>query len=76
MSVGARNAWSDNEVYALLEIWGDRTIMDKMDGTSLNSLIFKEIGSQMAEGGYTRTVAQVKNKMKSLKREYKKTCGP
>ncbi|KAJ8023750.1 Zinc finger and SCAN domain-containing protein 20 [Holothuria leucospilota] len=69
---GERNVWGDGEVHVLLDIWGDKAILDKMDGTSRNSQIYKTIAKRMEDCGFTRTVNQIKYKMKNLKKEYRK----
>ena len=41
MNLGA--LWSDEEVRALIHIWGDDTIQQELDGASRNKLIFVAI---------------------------------
>ena len=37
------SAWSDNEVSALITIWGDEDIQDQLDGATRNKTIIEII---------------------------------
>lgn len=64
--------WSEEELGTFLDIWGSEEILSKMDGTSRNSLVFRTIVSKMKDMGYERTAKEIQNKMKNLKRDYRK----
>ena len=48
------SAWSDNEVAALVAIWGDEDIQEQLDGATRNKSIFETISKKLQESGYNR----------------------
>ena len=59
MSTAATNtsrgsSWSDNEVKALIAIWGEDNIQEELDGAVRNRVIFDNIATKMREKGYER----------------------
>ena len=66
------SAWSDNEVAALVAIWGDEDIQEQLDGATRNKSIFETISKKLQESGYNRDWQQCRAKIKNLKAEYKK----
>ena len=57
------NLWPDEEVKALIAIWGERNIQDELDGAVRNKTIFLKIAKKINEIGYDRDWEQCKNKM-------------
>ena len=58
---------------ALLAIWSDAAIQSQLDGTTRNNEVFKRISDELnARGIPDKTPSQCQNKLKNLKREYKK----
>ena len=63
-----RLVWSKTEIKTLINVWGDREILSKLDGTCRNSPVYREIAKRLGEKGYERSVTQIKNKIKNLKK--------
>ena len=64
-------SWSDDEVKALINIWGDSKVQQELDGAVRNKAIYTTIAKKMKEVGHDRDWQQCKTKVKNLKREYK-----
>ena len=69
-STSRGSSWSDNEVRALISIWGEDRIQE-LDGAVRNQAIFSSIAKKMEEKGYDRDWLQCRNKIKNLKKEYR-----
>ena len=67
--------WSDEEIEALLEIWGEDAIQQQLTGTVHNNVTFKAIASALEEKGYERTYQQCREKIKALKKKYKEAVN-
>ncbi|KAJ8048456.1 hypothetical protein HOLleu_00781 [Holothuria leucospilota] len=67
--------WSNDELELLIDIWGSAELLSKMDWTSRNASVFKEMVTTLSNAEYERTAKEVKNKIKNLKRDYKKVVG-
>ena len=65
------SAWTDEEVKALISIWGDSKIQQELDGAVRNKAIYTTIAKKMQENGHDRDWQQCKTKIKNLKRDYK-----
>ena len=65
-------AWTDNEIYKLIDIWGDQTIQEQLEGCRRNREVFEKISKLMHEAGYDRTGTQCREKIKKLKVDYRK----
>ena len=65
--------WSDNEIRALIAIWGESDVQDELDGAVRNKVVFQEIAKKLQEQGYNRDLDQCRNKIKKkkLKKEYR-----
>lgn len=64
--------WTDDEVRALLYIWGDRKIRERLKSTLRNKSIFQEMARQMQRKfGVVRNWKQCRTKYKNLKYDYK-----
>ncbi|KAK6313949.1 hypothetical protein J4Q44_G00154080 [Coregonus suidteri] len=64
--------WTDEEVRALLCVWSDRHIRQRLKGTLRNKAIFQEMARRMQRGfGVVRNWKQCRTKYKNLKYEYK-----
>ena len=64
-STSRGSSWSDNEVRALISIWGE-----ELDGAVRNQVIFNDIATKMREKGYERDWKQCRT---NLKKEYRQT---
>ena len=63
--------WSDEEVRALIHVWGEDKIQQELDGASRNKPIFVAIAKKMNKKWYNRDWQQCKAKIKNLKGEYR-----
>ena len=71
-SSGSRGSmWSDNEVRALIAIWGESDVQEELDGATRNKVVFQEIAKKLKEQGYNRDLEQCRNKIKNIKKEYR-----
>ena len=64
--------WSDEEVFKLIELWGDDAIQAKLEGCKRNKEVYKKIARGMREAGYDRSADQCRDNAKKLKAEYQK----
>ena len=64
-------SWSDEEVKALISIWGDGKVQEELDGAVRNKSVFEKISRKMIEMGFTRDWKQCRDKVKNLKVAYK-----
>uniref|UniRef100_A0A669B9R7 Myb/SANT-like DNA-binding domain-containing protein n=1 Tax=Oreochromis niloticus TaxID=8128 RepID=A0A669B9R7_ORENI len=70
-SSGIRH-WTDDEVRALLCVWADRNIRERLKSTLRNKSIFQEMAQQMQRKyGVIRDWRQCRTKYKNLKYDYK-----
>ncbi|CAG5862394.1 unnamed protein product [Menidia menidia] len=71
MEEGGRH-WTDDEVRALLCVWADRCIRERLKSTLRNKCIFQEMARQMQRKfGVVRNWKQCRTKYKNLKYDYK-----
>ncbi|XP_072246035.1 bifunctional phosphoribosylaminoimidazole carboxylase/phosphoribosylaminoimidazole succinocarboxamide synthetase isoform X2 [Leuresthes tenuis] len=64
--------WTDDEVRALLCVWADRNIRERLKSTLRNKCIFQEMARQMQRKfGVVRNWKQCRTKYKNLKYDYK-----
>ena len=50
--------WTDAETFELIELWGDETIQEELEGCKKNSQIYEKISVEMGKLGYERTLSQ------------------
>ena len=65
-------AWTDAETFKLIELWGDQSIQEQLEGCKKNRQVFEKINKQMCEAGYKRTLSQCRDKIKKLRGDYRK----
>ena len=46
--------WLDEEVLALVSIWGDEKVQEELDGAVRNKAVFEKIVRKMAEMGFNK----------------------
>ena len=63
--------WSDEEVRALIAIWGESNVQEELDGAVRNKVVFQDISKKMLEQGRNRNWEQCRTKKKNLKKEYR-----
>ena len=61
--------WSDMEIAALLDVWGDNKIQTQLNGAYQNDSVFQKIAAALATRGFKRSGKQYCDKLKSLKKE-------
>ena len=64
-------AWSDDEVKALLTVWGESNIQEELDGAVRNKTVFVHISKKLSELGHDRDWQQCRVKVKNLKKKYR-----
>ena len=65
--------WEDDEVDALIAVWGEEDIHAKLDGTKCNIKVFEAIAQKLSDLGFKgRTAVQCREKIKKLKGDYRK----
>ena len=74
-STSRGSSWSDNEVRALISIWGEDNIQEELDGAVRNQVIFNNIATKMRERGYERDWQQCRTKIKNLKKRIQADKG-
>ena len=57
------SVWIDEEYHKLLELWG---IQAQLEGCTRNKHIYEKIAKSMEDSGYSKTVAQCREKKKRL----------
>uniref|UniRef100_A0A3Q2SNL1 Myb/SANT-like DNA-binding domain-containing protein n=1 Tax=Fundulus heteroclitus TaxID=8078 RepID=A0A3Q2SNL1_FUNHE len=71
MESGGRH-WTDDEVRALLCVWADQRVRERLKSTLRNKCIFQEMARQMQRKfGVVRNWKQCRTKYKNLKYDYK-----
>jgi len=70
--VKTMTSWTDNEAFKLIEIWGNETIQEQLEGCKRNREVNEKISKLMSEAGYDRTGIQCCEKIKKLKVDYRK----
>ena len=68
---GRGQTWGHEEILALIRIWSDQAIQDRLDGATQTSDVYKRIAQALAEAGYERSWKQCKDKLKNLRQFYK-----
>ena len=64
-------SWSNEEVKALIAIWGEDKVQDELDGAVRNKVVFATISRKMKYLGYDRDWQQCRVKIKNLKKNYR-----
>ena len=64
------SAWTDEEVKALISIWGDSKIQEELDGEVRNKAIYTTIAKKMQENGHDRSQRQQWGDRQSTKNVY------
>lgn len=67
----ARGAgWSNEATRALISLWGEANVQEKLDGVSRNRTIYEGIAEGMREAGYDYSWKQCRTKVKNLTQKY------
>ena len=65
-------AWKDDEVSALINIWGDGIVQAQLEGCKRNKLVYEKVSESMKKAGFERSAVQCREKAKKLKCECRK----
>ena len=68
-------AWTGEETWALVSVWGEANIQEDLDGVTRNKIIYEKITKDMEGLGYTRTWKQCRTKIKNLTQAYRKVAN-
>lgn len=71
MELKPKHQWSVEETNCFLAIWASSEVQHKLEGATRTKPVFKYIQLHMAAAGYDRSVDQIINKLKKLKKEYR-----
>lgn len=69
--LGKRTNWCEAETNLLLDLWSDCGIQLELKNFPRNQPVFDRIARVMMKNGFQRTGAQCREKIKTLKKEYK-----
>ena len=66
--------WSEEEVTALISIWGEEEIQAQLDGATRNIKVYEKIAAKLSslENCRERTAVQCREKIKKLKSDYRR----
>ena len=67
----AKQPWTVEETSCLLAVWSSAEVQGKLEGATRTKPVFSKIQEEMAAAGYERTVEQISNKLKKLKKDYR-----
>ena len=56
--------WSNETTHALVSLWGEANVQEKLDGVSRNRTIYEGIAEGMHKAGYDYTWKQYRTKVK------------
>nr|XP_048717712.1 zinc finger and SCAN domain-containing protein 32-like [Caretta caretta] len=65
-------AWTQREVWDLIAIWGDKSMLAELHLKRQNAKIFEKISNVMKDRGYNRDLQQCHMKIKVLRQAYQK----
>ena len=69
----ARGAgWSNEATRALISLWGEANVQEKLNGVSRNRTIYEGIAEGMREAGHDYSWKQCRTKVKNLTQKYRK----
>ena len=77
MTLPAQEAsgWSASATCALIAVWGEVDVQQKLDSVKRNKIIYEEIAEKMREEGIEFTWEQCRTKAKNLTQRYRKVRG-
>ena len=68
---GKKQPWSVEETNGLLALWSSTDIQNKLDGAVRTKPVFEKLKNEMLVAGYERSVDQLNNKIKKIKKDYR-----
>ena len=63
--------WGHAETLKFIELWGEESIQNMLEGCKRNKDVFSKLSSQMEASGFKKTGEQCSSKIKKLRLEYK-----
>ena len=66
-----RQFWSPSDIRALLAVWAEDDVQGKIDGVCRNEDVMRHISAELVRLGIQRTTAQIREKLKKLRAQYK-----
>ena len=66
------STWNKEETLKLIETWGDAVMQTQLEGCKYNQEVYDIIAKELIEEGYQQSGKQCRDKIKKLKREYRK----
>lgn len=60
------STWAEEEVKALLALWGEGNVQEQLDGAVRNKTIYENIAQKLNKSGYRRNWEQCRNKKKKI----------
>ena len=70
-SVNRGSLWEDQQVRALIAIWGESNVQEELDGATRNKVVFQDVAKKLREQGHNKDWEQCRTKIKNLKRDYR-----
>ena len=71
MDPKTKQQWTEEETQCFLALWSSDEVQNKFEGDSRTKPIFAKIQREMAAAGYERSIKQLVNKLKKLKKDYR-----
>jgi len=68
----ARTGWSNAATCALIAIWGDISVQEKLDSVTCNKVIYEDIVEKLCVQGFKYTWKQCRMKAKNLAQKLRK----
>ncbi|KAL3045345.1 hypothetical protein OYC64_013588 [Pagothenia borchgrevinki] len=66
-----KQQWFTEETSYLLGIWSSEEVQRKLEGSTRSKAILQQLQKEMANAGFYRTVEQIGNKLKKVKKDYR-----
>ena len=66
----AMSGWTNAETTALIGLWGDESVQEKLRGPAKTKPVFEKIAEKLRQMGYDKTGVQCQTKIKNLTSKY------
>uniref|UniRef100_A0A1A7Z2Q0 Wu:fc32g12 n=1 Tax=Iconisemion striatum TaxID=60296 RepID=A0A1A7Z2Q0_9TELE len=63
--------WTDEETQCFLALWSSSDVQKKFEGATQTQLMFEYLQREMSAAGYHKSVDQLTNKLKTLKKDFR-----
>ncbi|XP_034562848.1 uncharacterized protein LOC117829328 [Notolabrus celidotus] len=71
MAGKTKQHWTYEETTCLLALWSSAEVQTKIDGVWKTKAVFEKIQRVMASAGFERTIEQISNKLKKLRKDFR-----